>query len=130
MLDTIRKTADFLCNETNTDRIISSAESLYGLIGGKLSPDLGIKTLSEITVTELVIRENVPNRATAFIVSAASELHKNAVKCDIPALKELTEILRDLPEKRLFGDKTSRSEFNLTIAEYNSAHNAKLSYIV
>ena len=130
MLDIIRETAAFICSETNPDRIVSSAEAFYGMTSGSLSPYDGIRVLSLVTGKELTIEENVPNRATAFVVSAVSELHENAVKGEITVVKELAEVLGALPEKHLFSDKASITEYNLNISGYNSKHHAKLPFIV
>lgn len=131
MLDTIRETAAFIFAENSPDRIVSSAEALYGMTSGSLSPYDGIRVLSLVTGKELTIEENVPNRATAFVVSAVSELHENAVKGEITVVKELAEVLRALPEKSLYSDRSSIADFNCKyIAGYNSRHSAKLHYII
>lgn len=130
MLDIIRETAAFICSETTPDRIVSSAEALYGMTSGSLSPDDGMRVLSALIGKDLAIKENIPNRATALIVSATAEFHKNALKCDISAVKELAEVLGALPKKHFFSDKASITEFNLNISGYNSKHHAKLPFIV
>ena len=131
MLDIIRETAAFICAENNPDRIVSSAEALYGMTSGSLSPDDGMRVLSTLTGKELTIKGNVPNRATAFVVSTADELHKSAVKGDISAVKELAEILGALPAKSSNDIRSSIADFNCKyIAGYNSRHSVKLSYII
>ena len=131
MTELIKATSVFIRANTGSEEALKASDALANAIDGAISLTSAVSVISSLLGREFLVRDCVPNGATAFAVNAVRELRK-ALRADEPGTAyDIADILQALPEKVYLTDKRAVSDFNRTyIAPFNKKHGLKLPLIV
>lgn len=123
MIVLIKETARFIKDNTQTPDSLCCAEALYGIINGSMSEATATSAISSKLLKKVWIYDNVPNCATAFIVTTIKLLRDILVAQHYWIAKDIADLLIAMPSKDKLSNRNIVFDFNATsIRSFNQKY--------
>lgn len=131
MIDVIKKTAGFIKEHPKSPNSLCCAEALYGIINGSMTSKSAITAISSILGYSININDDVPNVATAFVVTSVKLLRDILVAQHYWIAHDIAELLLDMPSKDKLNDRNMVFDFNAArIRPFNQKYPFRIPDIV
>ncbi|WP_295072904.1 hypothetical protein [Ruminococcus sp.] len=131
MIVLIKETARFIKDNSKTPDSLCCAEALYGIINGSMSEATAISAISSKLLKKVWIYDNVPNCATAFVVTTIKLLRDILVAQHYWIAQDIADLLIAMPSKEKLSDRNAVFDFNaVSIRSFNQKYPFRIPDIV
>ena len=131
MISLIKETAKFIYENPKSPDSLCCAKALYGIVKGTMPRETAISALSSILLKKVFIQENVPNCATAFVVTSVQLMRDILVAQHYLIAADLADVLMSLPKTEYFTNKNIIFDYNCTkIRPFNRKYPFRIPEIV